>query len=314
MATEASHKEQEGKIWAIAGGKGGTGKSFIVSGIGSYLALKGESVVLVDVDIGGANLHSFFGINRPKKSLTDFFENGTPLSKLALKLDLGNMYLISGDIHSLASDNIRFTQKLKLFRHIMKFNKQYVLIDLGSGSHNNTLDTFLIADKMVVVLEPEIIAVENLYHFIKNALFRKLKMVLRDYGFKEIVEHMWEKREKYNIKNLRELIDCLKSSFSYIGDIIDKELAEFKVNIILNKVRSTQDVLIGASIKSIFLKYLGLNAQFVGYIEYDDAIWRAVRRREPFMLNYATSRCGREIEVLTENLLQGKEIKLLRSG
>jgi len=313
MNSEVSDKEQEGKIWAIGGGKGGTGKTFIVSCIGSYLATKGKSVVLVDVDIGGANLHSFLGIERPKKSLTDFFENGTPLSKLSLKIDIGNMHLITGDIHSLDSDSIRFTQKLKLFRHIMKLNKQYVLIDLGSGSHNNTLDTFLIADKMIVILEPEIIAVENLYHFIKNALFRKLKMSLRDYGFKEIVEHMWEKREKYKIENLKELIDCLKNSFSYIGDILDKVLSEFKINIILNKVRTSEDVLVGASMKSIFMKYLGLNAQFVGYIEYDDSIWRCVRRREPFMINFGTSRCGSEIGVLTENLLEGKEIKLLRS-
>lgn len=307
-----TEKEQEGKIWAIGGGKGGTGKTFLTSSVGSCLALKGEKVILVDVDIGGANLHSFFGINRPKKSLTNFFEEGTPLNKLVMKIDVGNMFLISGDIHSLASDNIRFTQKLKLFRHIMKINKRYVLIDLGSGSHNTTIDTFLMADKMIVVLEPEIIAVENLYHFIKNALFRKLKMSLRNFGFKEIVEHMWDKRDKYNIKNLRELIDCLKNSFSYLGDILDKEISELKVYLILNKVRSSQDVFIGASMKSIFMKYLGLNAQFVGYIEYDDSIWKSVRRREPFMLNYGSSRCGKEIEALTENLLQGKEIKVLR--
>ncbi len=310
---EVSAKEQEGKIWAVGGGKGGTGKTFIVSSIGSYLALKGKRVILVDVDIGGANLHSFLGMDRPKKSLTDFFENGIPLSKLALKAGVGHLSLISGDIHSLASDNIRFTQRLKLFRHMMKLTKQYILVDLGSGSHNATLDAFLIADKMIVVLEPEIIAVENLYHFIKNAFYRKLKMLLREYGFKEIVDHMWQKREKYKIKNLKDLIDCLKNSFSYIGDILDQEVAKFKIYVILNKVRSSQDILVGASVKSIFMKYLGLNSQFVGYIEYDDAVWRSIRNRQPFMLSYASSRCGKEIEAISENLLQGKEVKVLRS-
>jgi len=310
---EKMREEKEGKIWAIGGGKGGTGKTFITSAMGTYLAGKGKRVILIDIDIGGANLHSFLGISRPKKSLTDFFEIGTPLNKLAVRTGIENMNLITGDIHSLASDNIKFTQKLKLFRHIMRLNKHYVIIDLGGGSHNNTIDTFLMSDKMIVILEPEIIAVENMYHFIKNALFRKLKMLLREYGFKEIVELMWERRETYKIKSLRELMDCLKDSFSYIGDILDKELSDFKIYLILNKIRSSEDIFIGSSMKSIFMKYLGIDTKFVGFIEYDDSVWRSIRERRPFMLNYSLSRSAKEIEAFTENLIQGKEIKLSRN-
>ncbi len=305
--------EKEGKIWAIGGGKGGTGKSFVTSAMGTYVAGKGKKVLLIDIDIGGANLHSFLGISRPKKSLTDFFEAGVSLNKLAVKTSIDNLFLITGDIHSLASDNIKFTQKLKLFRHIMKLNKHYVIIDLGGGSHNNTIDTFLMADKKIVVLEPEITSVENMYHFIKNALFRKLRMSLREYGFKDIVEQMWERREEYNIKSLRELMDCIRDNFSYVGDIIDKELSDFKLYLILNKIRSSDDILIGSSMKSIFMKYLGVDTKFVGFVEYDDSVWRSIRERRPFMLNYSLSRSAKEVEVFTENLLQGKEIKLSRN-
>ncbi len=305
--------EKEGKIWAIGGGKGGTGKTFVTSAMGTYIAGKGKSVTLIDIDIGGANLHSFLGISRPKKSLTDFFEAGASLNKLAVKTGIDNMSLITGDIHSLASDNIKFTQKLKLFRHIMKLNKHYVIIDLGAGSHNNTIDTFLMADKKVVILEPEITSVENMYHFIKNALFRKLRMSLREYGFKDIVEQMWERRKEYNIKSLRELMDCIKDNFSYVGDIIDKELSDFKLYLILNKIRNSDDILIGSSMKSIFMKYLGVDTKFAGFVEYDDSVWRSIRERRPFMLNYSLSRSAKEVEVFTENLLKGKEIKLSRN-
>jgi len=305
--------EKEGKIWAIGGGKGGTGKTFVTSAMGTYIAGKGKRVILIDIDIGGANLHSFLGISRPRKSLTDFFEAGASLNKLAVKTGIDNMSLITGDIHSLASDNIKFTQKLKLFRHIMKLNKHYVIIDLGGGSHNNTIDTFLMADKKIVILEPEITSVENMYHFVKNALFRKLRMSLREYGFKDIVEQMWERREEYNIKSLRELMDCIRDNFSYVGDIIDKELSDFKLYLILNKIRSSDDILIGSSMKSIFMKYLGVDTKFVGFVEYDDSVWRSIRERRPFMLNYSLSRSAKEIEVLTENLLKGKEIKLSRN-
>ena len=137
-------------------------------------------------------------------------------------------------------------------------------------------------------------------------------MALRTYGFKEIIQHIWQRREKYGIKNLKELIDYLKDSFSYIGSILDKELEAFEIYLLLNMVRSQQDLTIGYSIKSVLSKYLGVKSHFSGYIEYDDSIWRSIRETKPFMIYYSLSRCAKEIEAFAENLLQGKEISLPR--
>jgi flagellar biosynthesis protein FlhG len=300
-------KEKEGEIWAIGGGKGGTGKTFVASSIGTYLAKQGKKVILVDLDFGGANLHSFLGIQRPKKSLTSFFERGTTLFDITVKTEIENMSLITGDIHSIASDNIIFSQKLKLFRQLMKLNAQYILIDLGAGSHNNTIDTFLTADKMIVVLVPEVIAIENMYHFIKSALFRKVKKILKEYGFKEIAQHIWNRRNEYGIKNLKELIDYLRESFSYLGTILDKELAGFQVHLILNMIRDDQDILIGSSVKSVLSQYLGIPIHYAGYIEYNDLVRRSIRERRPFLHTYMSTTCAREIENFIENLIQDRE-------
>ena len=67
------------QIWAIGGGKGGTGKTFLVSQLGLYLASCNKKVVIIDTDFGGANLHSFFGIKRIRRSIVDFFEKKEPL-------------------------------------------------------------------------------------------------------------------------------------------------------------------------------------------------------------------------------------------
>ena len=298
----------EGEIWAFGGGKGGTGKTFITSCLGTCLAKRGRRVVLVDMDIGGANLHSFIGISRPQKSLTDFFESGMALSDLAVRTEVENMALITGDVYSITSDTIKFTQKMKLFRQLVKLNAQNILVDLGAGSHLNTLDTFLIADKMILVLVPEIIAIENMYHFIKNALFRKVKRSLKEYGFREIAQHIWDRRQSYGIKNLKEFIDYLKGSFPYLGTILDQELADFKITLVLNMIRSEQDIILGASIKSVLMKYLGIPVRFAGTIAYDDAVWKSVRERKPFMLNYLSSSCAKAMEVLADNLIEGKEV------
>jgi flagellar biosynthesis protein FlhG len=260
--------------------------------------------------LGGANLHTFLGFSKPKKSLTDFFEGGVPLTDLALKTDVQNLSLITGDIHSLSSDNIKFTQKLKLFRQIIKLNAQHIVIDLGAGTDNNILDTFLIADKMIAILMPEVIAIENFYHFIKNALFRRIKASLKDYGFREILQHIWDRRESYGIKNIRELIDYLKTSFPYLGTILTKEVNAFKIYLVMNQTRNIQDIYVGTAIKSVLFKYLGIHIIYAGYIEYNDLVWRSVRERRPFMLHYLTTPCAKEIEVLSANLIQGKEAAL----
>jgi flagellar biosynthesis protein FlhG len=53
------------RIIAIGGGKGGVGKSLIAANLAIYLSQLGKRVVLIDADLGGANLHTFVGVDRP---------------------------------------------------------------------------------------------------------------------------------------------------------------------------------------------------------------------------------------------------------
>lgn len=300
------------EIWAIAGGKGGVGKSFVVSCLGTYLALRGHEVVLVDADLGGANLHTFLCVERPRTSLTDFFDNKLPLSEIVVGGGIENLGLVAGTIRSLAADSIPYAQKLKLLRHIRMLNADYVLIDLGAGTHFNTIDTFLLADKMIVIIIPEIIALENMYYFIKNTFFRRLIGVLNANGYKNFVQEKWRDRNKYAITNLIDLINYLKKSSHEISDIVEGELSRFNINIVMNKARSNKDISLGNSVKSICKKYLKINAQYVGYIEYDDVVSRSINKRQPYMLSYPESRCAREVENLASNVIEKRQVRLRR--
>ncbi len=298
------------KVWVVGGGKGGTGKTFVSSSLGIYLSeRRSKNAVLLDADLGGANLHSVLGLKLPQKSLTDFFESRVPLEELLLDTGIKNLSLIAGDIHSLAADNIQFTQKKRLFRHIKQLKCQYVLLDVGGGSHYSILDTFLFADKGIVVITPDILAVENMYQFMKNVIYRKLRMTLRFYGFKGLADETWTKRELYKISNVRELLDFFRY-FPETRDIIHEAFSEFKIFLILNKVRNMQDIHLGASIKSTFQKFLGMETQYVGFLEFDDSIENSTRLQKPFLMHHADSRFATEIELFAENLLRGNEINL----
>src|SRR3990170_8975838 len=66
------------KVWAVGGGKGGVGKSLVTSSLGILLAQSGKKVLIIDADFGAANLHTFFGVQGAKTSLSTFLKRDVP--------------------------------------------------------------------------------------------------------------------------------------------------------------------------------------------------------------------------------------------
>jgi len=59
-------------VIAVGGGKGGIGKTLLSANLGVHLASRGYRVVMVDADLGGANLHTCLGVKAPRATLSDF--------------------------------------------------------------------------------------------------------------------------------------------------------------------------------------------------------------------------------------------------
>src|SRR5512134_4067696 len=58
------------RIWAVGGGKGGVGKSVVAASLAAAMAGTGRRCALIDVDLGGANLHTLLGVSRPRRTLS----------------------------------------------------------------------------------------------------------------------------------------------------------------------------------------------------------------------------------------------------
>ena len=69
-ADSSSTKE----IWAIGGGKGGVGKSFVAGNLGILLAQRGFRVILADLDLGGTKIHKMMGVNTTERGVAEFVE------------------------------------------------------------------------------------------------------------------------------------------------------------------------------------------------------------------------------------------------
>ena len=142
-------------IWPIAGGKGGTGKSTLTANMGVGLALLGYKVILVDGDLGGADLHLFFDQIAPARSLSHFLtKEASSLKEVLLPTPSENLKLICGGNEMIGLANLPYMVKEKLVRHIMTLDADYVLIDLGAGTSFNTLDFFSLSNEGLIVCTP----------------------------------------------------------------------------------------------------------------------------------------------------------------
>ena len=114
-------------IIAIAGGKGGVGKTLVTAGMSVALAEMDKKTVAVDVDFSGANLHQALGIISPPLTLADLiFKRQKDINKLAIETSIPNLYLIAGNAGTPGIGNLKYWVKQKVFRHLRNIDDKFV--------------------------------------------------------------------------------------------------------------------------------------------------------------------------------------------
>ncbi|MEQ8216330.1 MAG: AAA family ATPase, partial [Smithellaceae bacterium] len=122
-------------IWPIGGGKGGSGKSFLTCTLGRLLAGFGKKTLLIDLDLGAANLHTFLNVPYPTRNLSDFIRKKcSSLEDIILATPTPNLFLISGANDTLDIANLPYEKKMKTMRSIAKLQYDCIFLDLGAGT------------------------------------------------------------------------------------------------------------------------------------------------------------------------------------
>jgi flagellar biosynthesis protein FlhG len=269
------------RIWAVGGGKGGTGKSLIANGLAMGLAERGGRVVLVDADYGGPNQHTFCGMRKPATSLAQFFEQRVPLEQLALDTPVPGLRLIPGNVNSPDTDHVTFAQKQKLFRHLRLLPADHVVLDLGAGTQYDTLDTFLMADLQFGVIVPDALSIENFYLFLKNLKYRQLGSVLSGTGLREPARAIWRQREEHGIANAKDFVQHLRTLSAAFAEGLDRAQERLCLHVLLNQVRDFGQVELGLAVTSAMHKHFAIDGRFAGYLRYDKDLWQRFAQGQP---------------------------------
>lgn len=164
-------------IIAIGGAKGGIGKSMLCANLGVYLSSQGHRTIIVDLDLGGANLHLFMGMWSLTHKLQDYLDKKkNTIEEILVKTPYGPL-LAGGGGGKLGSAHIPFVRKLKLLKALRNIAADYIILDLGGDTTFNSLDYFLAADVNIVLTTCDPASYLDAYNFIKMALYRKLTRI-----------------------------------------------------------------------------------------------------------------------------------------
>ncbi len=293
------------QIWAIGGGKGGVGKSLLSSSLAISLAKTGGKVVAVDLDLGGANLHTALGVELPVQTLSDFFANRTTsLNDVVVPTGIPDLSIISGAQDAVGVANLPGAMKLNLLQNLREIDADYVVLDLGAGTSYNTLDFFLFSDIGVITLLPEPTSIENAYRFIKSAYYRRLRLSQNLASIRPLIDMALDAKNPKGIKSPSDLFREVNNTNPEAALRLKEEIEKFRPKLVINQARTQTDIDIGFSVKTVCKKYFGIEMDYVGYLDYDSAVWQSVRRKRPLILEFPNSKLVSSIERITQYLLK----------
>lgn len=294
---------QNQKVWAIGGGKGGVGKSLVTANLSICLALMGYKVVAIDLDLGGANLHTCLGVPIPEKTLSDYLtKKARSLNELLTPTAISNLWVISGAQDDLGIANLKQMHKAKLLNQLSELEVDYVLLDLGAGTTFNTIDFFISADQGIITTLPEPTSIENSYRFIKSVYLRKLKMAEELLEVGPLIDQAMNAKISQN-STPSDLINRVIEINPVMGQKLKSEISKLNPKLVINQVRTQADIDIGFSMKLISKKYFGINLDYVGYLDYDATVWQSVKKRKPLLMEFPNSTLVNNFDRIIHRLL-----------
>lgn len=314
MESQNSNPEARGRfsarsnIIAVGGGKGGVGKSFVSTGIAFMLAKMGYKTLLIDLDLGSANLHTYLGMQPARKGLNDFLSDpAKSLSDIVQPSPIPHLNFIGGNNDPLDMAELDIALRSRLLSSIFNLQSDYIILDLSAGTNATTLDFFLLARQQVITVTPDPSSVENAYRFMKAAFYRKIKRHERQLGLEKSMHEIMTHTNINGIRTPADLLKKLQAHDQVRGEKLNHIMQTIQPYIVLNQKRTEQEGFLGESISSVYYKYFGFKARYAGAIDFDNAVWQSLRKRKHVLIESPHTPTYAQLLTIAKGLSHSKD-------
>ena len=299
------------RVVAIAGGKGGVGKSLVAANVGIFLATLGKRVILVDAAFGAPNLHIFAGVPRPGRSLSEALAaNGPPLADLAgaatHRARRDGSSVVRFDPPWVA--NLEPNQVRVIAEQLHTLPADWVVVDLGPGLASSTLELFLEAEiqLLVAVPDPDVDRSRMHFRFVRAAFHKSLE--------RRGLAHLGQLASRVDPgaravgqeggmpSALDVYLAAVGAGSEEVGALRDAILG-FSPHLVINSARSKSDMELGRAVTSAARRRLGTPIRYLGHLEYDEAVWASTRRRRPLLIEHPETRIAKCFERVARGIL-----------
>ena len=164
------------------------------------------------------------------------------------------------------------------------------------------IDLFLLAEFGILTVVPEPTSIENAYRFVKAACLRRLRSVAAAWMLAPNVQQLLNVPETKGAPTPAELLRQVERVDPAAATKMRQELERFPYHLVVNQVRTPEEGRLGPAMVDACRRYFGLRVHYLGAIQYDDAVWMAVRHRRPVIVESPHARASEQLRQIASNL------------
>lgn len=286
---------------AIAGAKGGAGKTVVACNVAIYLATLGRTTLVVDADRSGPHLHTLLGVAPRLPGETVEPPRALIAGLRVESTQVPSLYFLEGGVaDGITGGGPRNTRR-ELFDALAAVECDYLVLDLGAGLDGELLDAYLAADLALYVTVPEPPAVEGTFRFARALFLRALLNLAAEPAQQSSLRKLADALGGLPVP--RELVEALEADEHPLADAARGQLARQQLHFLVNQTRVRTDLELGESICSAAWQRLGTPLHYLGYVDYDDNVWASVRERKPLLVKSPGTKASKNLEKLARRLL-----------